>query len=173
MGPLPASSRRPWRLLRELLREMAKFGVVGAVGFVVDVGVFNLLRYDGAGWPAPLADRPVTAKIISVCVATLVTYAGNRHWTWRTRSRRGMSREVSLFFLFNAIGMAISVACLAVSHYLLGFTGALADNIAANGVGLALGTLFRFWSYRTFVFVPAPSFEAPEEAGGEVSKRRP
>jgi putative flippase GtrA len=171
MRPSPASSLR-LRLWR-LLREMAKFGVVGAVGFIVDVGVFNLLRYDGSIWPAPLADRPVTAKIISVCVATLVTYLGNRHWTWRHRSGRAMSREVSMFFMFNAIGLAIAVACLWVSHYVLGFTGALADNIAANGVGLLLGTLFRFWSYRTFVFVPAPSLESSKEAGGEVSKRNP
>ncbi|WP_418606452.1 hypothetical protein [Georgenia sp. SUBG003] len=32
--------------------------------------------------------------------------------------------------------MAIAVGCLAVSHYVLGFTSPLADNVAANGVGL-------------------------------------
>ena len=30
-----------------LVREAAKFGVVGAVGFIVDVGLFNLLRFAG------------------------------------------------------------------------------------------------------------------------------
>jgi putative flippase GtrA len=155
---------------RHLLDEVMKFGLVGTAGYVVDVAVFNLLRFDGGNWPAPLAHKPVTAKIISVCVATMVTYLGNRHWTWRDRSRRGVSREVTAFLLLNGIGMAIAVACLAFSHYVLGYTSALADNIAANVVGLALGTLFRFWSYRTFVFVAAPS-EASE--GGEVSKRSP
>jgi hypothetical protein len=42
--------------------------------------------------------------------------------------------------------------CLWVSHYALGFTGAVADNVSANGVGLALATGFRFWAYRTHVF---------------------
>jgi len=44
------------------------------------------------------------------------------------------------------------VTCLAVSHYALGFTSPLADNIAANVVGLGLATAFRFWSYRRWVF---------------------
>ena len=51
------------------------------------------------------------------------------------------------------------MACLAGSRYGLGsiwpdvFRTPLADNIASYVVGTALGTLFRFWSYRRFVFV--------------------
>jgi putative flippase GtrA len=48
--------------------------------------------------------------------------------------------------------MGIAVACLWFSHYVLDLRSPLADNISANGVGLVLGTMFRFWTYRTFVF---------------------
>jgi putative flippase GtrA len=64
-----------------------------------------------------------------------------------------------LFFILNGIGLGIGLGCLAVSHYVLGamwprvFQTALADNIASFVVGMALGTLFRFWSYRRFVFI--------------------
>lgn len=132
------------------LQELGAFGVVGLTGYCVDVGLFNLLRY--AGDPGLLEDKPLTAKVISVVVATLVTYAGNRHWTWRHRPRSGAHREVPLFFLVNAIGLLIMLGCLGVSHYLLDLTSALADNISANGVGLVLSTTFRFWAYRTHVF---------------------
>lgn len=160
--------------LRHLVDELTKFGLVGALAFVVDVVVFNLLRFDGEVWTGVLAHKPVTAKVVSVTVATTVAYFGNRHWTWRDRSRRRLSREVPTFFLLNAIGMAIAVLCLAISHYLLGFTSALADNIAANGVGLVLGTMFRFWSYRTYVFVRAESAETESSSrGADVSKRKP
>jgi len=133
--------------------EAGKFLAVGGVGFVVDVGLFNLLRF--AGGEGPLYDKPLTAKIVSVVVATMVTYAGNRQWTWRHRERSGYVREYVLFFVLNGIAMGIAVGTLAVSHYVLDLRSPLADNIAANVVGLALGTAFRFWSYRRFVFRPA------------------
>jgi putative flippase GtrA len=137
---------------RRLFEEMLKFGVVGAVAYVVDVAVFNALRYEGELWSGPLSHKPITCKVISVLVATGVTFVGNRSWTWRDRPRRGVRRQLGLFVVLNGVGMLIAVGCLAVSHYLMGFTSALADNISANGVGLVLGTAFRFWAYRRWVF---------------------
>ena len=87
--------------------------------------LFNLLRY--AGDPGVLEHKPLTAKAISVTVATIVTYLGNRHWTWAERERSGARREVTLFFVLNGIGMAIALGCLAVSHYVLDLT------VAAGG----------------------------------------
>jgi putative flippase GtrA len=140
--------------------EVLRFLTVGGLGFVVDVGLFNLLRFDlgfGDG-QGVLVDKPVTAKIISTVAATVVTYFGNRSWTWRDRARNGYLREYVTFFVLNGIAMGIAVLTLAISHYVLGFTSALADNIAANVVGLALGTAFRFWSYRRWVFrAPVPA----------------
>jgi putative flippase GtrA len=136
--------------LRELIHELLKYGVVGSAAFIVDVATFNLLQY---GWEsAPLDGHPLSAKVVSVVAATTFAYVGNRHWTFRHRSRSGLGREYALFFALNAVGLAIALTCLGISHYVLGFTGALADNIAANVVGLALATTFRFWSYRRYVF---------------------
>ncbi len=134
--------------------EVARFLTVGGVGFVVDVAVFNLLRFD-AGFgdgQGVLYDKPLTAKVISVVLATIVTYIGNRTWTWGDRQRTGVLREYALFFVLNGIAMAIAVITLGISHYILGFTSPLADNISANIVGLAMGTTFRFFAYRRWVF---------------------
>jgi putative flippase GtrA len=133
-------------------REMVKFGAVGAVAFLVDVCTFNLLRYGILGVEGPLEGKPLTAKTCSVIVATVVAWLGNRYWTFRHRRRASRRREFVLFFIMNAAGLGIALACLAISHYVLGFQSALADNIAANVIGLGLGTLFRFWAYKTFVF---------------------
>lgn len=146
--------------VEHLVREAAKFGIVGLAALVVDVGLFNLLRY--AGGAGPMYDRPLTAKIVSVSVATTVAYFGNRYWTFRHRGRTSFGREYVLFFVLNGVGLLISVGCLWLSHYALGLTSALADNISANVVGLALGTLFRFWSYRRWVF-PEDAEAAGEE----------
>lgn len=135
-----------------LFGEMARFGAVGVVALAVDVAGFNLLRF--AGGEGPLYDRPLTAKVLSVTASTTVAYIGNRLWTFRHQrsSAVAVHREFALFVLFSAIALGIAVACLAVSHYVLGLTSPLADNIAANVVGLGLATAFRFWSYRRWVF---------------------
>jgi putative flippase GtrA len=154
-----------------LARELGAFGAVGLLAYVIDVSVFNLLRY--AGEPGLLEDQPLTAKAISVAVATLASYAGNRHWTWRHRARGRVRREVTLFVVFNALGLGIALVCLAVSHYALGLTSPLADNVSANVVGLALATGFRFWAYRTHVF-REPVLTPPTSAGAPPpAPRRP
>ena len=132
-----------------IYREAAKFGAVGLMALVIDVGLFNLLMYAGGG---VLNDRPLTAKVISVVFATTFSYFANRFWTFKHRGRTSYAREYILFFVLNAIGMGIALGCLWFSHYALGLTNVFADNISANVIGLALGTVFRFWSYRKWVF---------------------
>lgn len=143
--------------LGDLIHEAAKFGVIGVVALVVDVGLFNLLMYGGG--EGVLAGKPLTAKVVSVIAATTVAYFGNRFWTFRHRETTGYAREYVLFFVLNGVGMGIALSCLWLSHYALGFNSPLADNISANGVGLVLGTLFRFFSYRKWVFREATTEE--------------
>lgn len=140
---------------RRLGAEVAKFGTVGAVAFVIDVGMFNILR---AG---VLSDSPLTAKTISVIVATTFAFVANRHWTYRDRARTGYGRETALFFATNAAALLISWACLAFTHYLLGLDSQLADNISGNVIAVALGTMFRFWVYRTWVFPDSDPVASP------------
>jgi putative flippase GtrA len=156
LAPADASAetpRAPRLLSRAGLRarvgELAKFGSVGAVSFVVDIGVFNLLRF-GPG--DVLHDKPITAKVISVTLATLVAWIGNRQWTFSERRSQNMTRELVGFAVINVGGMLIAIGCLWFSHYVLGLTSGLADNIAANVVGLVLGTIFRYFAYRHLVF---------------------
>ena len=134
-----------------LRREFGKFFSVGALAYLVAVGGFNSLVHLKN---APLASKPLTASIISGVISILVAYLGNRHWTWKDRQRTGAKREVFLFFIINGISLLFGVICLAISRYILGLDSALADNISANVSGVGLGTIFRFWSYRTIVFKP-------------------
>ncbi|WP_407341768.1 GtrA family protein [Pengzhenrongella phosphoraccumulans] len=136
-------------LLRRLLHEVLRFGSVGAVGFLIDVGIFNLLCF--GPWPV-FAENPLRAKVVSVSLATLVAWVGNRQWTFRHRRGRTARYELLLFVLFSFGGLLISVGCLWFSHYSLGLDSPFADNVSANVIGLGLATIFRFVTYRTFVF---------------------
>ena len=131
--------------------ELAKFGTVGALAFVVDVTIFNIVLH--------LSEKPLTSKIVSTVIAATLAFILNRAWSFRHRQRSSVHREYSMFFILNAVGLLIAVSCLGLSHYVLGLHSKLADNIAANGIGVALGTLFRFWSYRRFVWVAKAAVE--------------
>ena len=137
------------RRLHAARHELARFGTVGVLSLVVDLAVFNLLRL------TVLEDKPLTAKIISGVVAAFNAFALNRQWSFKARSRGRVHRELLLFFAINGVGLGISLLCLFVSHYVLGFENKVADNIAANGFGLVLGSAFRFWGYRRFIWAEA------------------
>jgi putative flippase GtrA len=135
--------------LLTLIRELGKFGVVGGVSFLIDLGIFNVLLQAGF--------ETLIAKTISTVIAATVAFLGNRFWTWRHREHHNMARQYTTFFVLNAVGLGIGLACLAISHYGLGhywpaFRSPLADNISGLLIGTALGTLFRFWSYKRWVF---------------------
>ncbi|MEU3163396.1 GtrA family protein [Streptosporangium sp. NPDC006930] len=138
--------RHAYRRLADLARELAKFGTIGAIAFVVDTGGTNLLRF-GLGW------GPLTSKVIATIVAATLAYAGNRYWTFRHREQSGLAREYFLFFVLNGIGLLISLLVIGFVTYTLGLQDVLSYNIALL-TGTALGTLFRFWSYKKWVFLP-------------------
>lgn len=138
-------------------REVAKFGVVGGVAFVIDTGIYVWLL------SGSMAGHPTKAKIIAAAVATVFSWLANRYWTFRHRRRANVLREVVLFIIMNGIGLGIAAACVYISHWVLGFESATADIIAGSVVGLILGTIFRFFAYRFWVF----SEELDQEPGFE------
>ena len=163
--------------MRRLIGQFARFGVVGLVGFVIDFAVFNLLRATIFS-PEEVHEGPFYAKIISTSIAILANWIGNRYWTFREHRGRQLFRAGIEFAIVSLGGMVIGLGCLWVSHYLLGFTSVLADNVSSNVIGLALGTLFRFTFYRLWVFAPhrgepAPALFPDQGPGSAVSDPTP
>lgn len=132
-----------------LIHEAAKFGVVGAAGFAITAAGYNLLYYDVRIGSLRLGS--FTSYLISVLVATAVTFVGNRFWTFRHRDGRGAGRDSALFFILNGLGMGVQYVPLGVTVHLLGRTDRVSDNVALV-IGVAIATLFRFWSYRRWVW---------------------
>jgi len=139
--------------MRSLVAQFARFGVVGAIGFVIDTSIFALLIVTVLS-DSVVHEGPLIAKVISTTVAIAFNWMGNRYWTFRAHRGRQLVREGVEFAIVSVGGMIIGLACLWVSHYLLGFTSEIADVISSNVIGLGLGTLFRFTLYRVWVFAP-------------------
>lgn len=149
--------------LEALVREVAKFGAVGGAGVVVNFVVFNLVRH--------LTEVPVVrASIIATVVATGTNYLGYRYFTYRDRDKLGRTKELTLFLLFSAIGLVIENGLLYVATYGFHWDSPLQSNIF-KFLGIGVATLFRFWSYRTWVFRALPAREAVETAESFLADR--
>jgi putative flippase GtrA len=132
---------------QKFLHEALKFGLVGAMNTVVNFAVFNALIF------TIFPNGQLKANVIATLVALSVSFLLNRHWTYRDRPRSAVRRAYVLFFFFNGVGLAIELGVLGLTKYGLGLDSVMAIN-AAKLLGVVLGTVFRFWSYRTFVFTP-------------------
>jgi putative flippase GtrA len=148
------SIRETYHRFTVLIHEILKFGIVGGIGFVLQLGVTDLLHLK-------LGIGPLTAILVGYVVATVVTFLGNRHWAFKHRQGKGLQRETLLFVALNVIGLGIQEAVVAIAHYGLHMTDSLSYNVA-NIIGIGLGTLFRLWSYRKWVFLAVE--EAPSLA---------
>jgi len=138
-----------------LTKELAKFGTIGLINLVVNFAVFNLL------WLTVLRSGEVKAKAIATIVATTCAYFMNRHWTYRDRPKSTIRREYSLFFFFNLVGLLIEVTVVGVAKYGFHQTHIVVLNLC-TALGIVMGTIFRFWAYRTHVFRPADPALADE-----------
>ncbi|MGN6743243.1 MAG: GtrA family protein, partial [Amnibacterium sp.] len=97
------SSRSEATGTRRLLVQLARFAVVGGLGFVLDTAVFDLLRLTVLA-PERLHDGPIIAKVLSTTVAILANWVGNRFWTFAGSRRGGTGSELLEFLIASLIG---------------------------------------------------------------------
>jgi len=149
---------------QKLFREALKFGIVGGVNTVISFVVFNALAL------TVFHGGQLKANVIATVFATFTSYFMNRHWTYRDRPKSAIRRETMLFVGFNAAGLVIELGVLGIAKYGLGTESLLLLNVF-KFLGLGLATIFRFYTYRTFVFRAAAPAAAPVAVPAPANRR--
>ncbi|MCP2310010.1 GtrA family protein [Kitasatospora paracochleata] len=148
--PRPSLNQR----MRGVSLEAVGFALIGLSGVVVNFAVFWIC-VNGLGLAS------LRSNIAATVVAIATNYLGYRYWLYKDRDAASRKREITLFLLFSGIGMLIETGVLGFSVYVLGLDSHY-EQLGAKVAGLAVATVFRFVSYRTWVFKALPDLEEPE-----------
>lgn len=152
-------------------RELLRFAVVGGASFIITMTITYGLKF------TVLTDKPVTALVIGVLVATVFSYVANREWSFRTRGGRERHHEAALFFVLSAVALGLNALPQLISRYVLGLeqphvgllTQEIADFVSGVVIGTLLGTAFRWWSFKKWVFPEAGARPRLLRGGGRRS----
>ncbi|WP_114721890.1 GtrA family protein [Rhodococcus sp. AG1013] len=144
---------QPFRAIVLRHHELIKFAIVGGTTMVVDLAIFYSLSL------TILEQKPVVAKVLSGVVATILSYVLNREWSFKHRGGRERHHEALLFFTISGIGVLIAAAPLWIANNVFDIRtsmsfGALVvvDFVLNYIIGNLLQMVFRFWSFRRWVF---------------------
>lgn len=143
--------RRPFEL--PSLAEVGRFMAVGGISTTVAFLLFNFLLHGfNPDSHALLSGHPIWAYVIANSVGMVISYELSRSWAFRHRPPRHADGGRTAYVLINVVTMSLPVFCLWFSRNVLGLDSPLADNLAANVIGLAGGLVARFALFRRFVF---------------------
>lgn len=146
-----------------------KFAVVGAIGFIVDFGVSNLLLgpfihmlRDGTGLHdfvarfgvVPQDKALLFAGTISFICAIISNFLWNRYWTYPDSRSKSLRRQFAQFTLVSIAGIVIRAPILAFTYgpftSLVGMSPALEPYKLRIGANLSLVLaviIVMFWNF--------------------------
>ena len=130
--------------MRRALRQLAMFGVGGAIGLVVDFGILELLVVG-------LARDRYTSRLISFLFAATATWIFNRRYTFHGPRRHSLFGEWSRYVVAMSGGFACNYAAYSALVYFFNldrhelFFALAAGSVAGIGVNF-VGS--RYWVYR-------------------------
>ncbi len=132
-------------LVRLFWREVAKFGAVGGVAFVIDSGLTWILVH------TLMEGSDAKARVVGATVATVFAWVANRLWTFRHRRAENKWTEFAKFLLVNILGMGVAVGFTYASKYWLGFENKNVIWMFGN-LGIVVATVMRYFFYRFWIF---------------------
>jgi putative flippase GtrA len=129
------------RALAQRLPQPVRFMIVGGLGLSSDLCVFTVI--------AGFGHHPLAVRLVSLGVATLVTWRLNRMLTF-ARSNRAQSDEAMRYLAVTAVAQGASYAVFAT----LVLTVLAALPQAALLSGAVVGALVSYNGHRLFAFAP-------------------
>jgi putative flippase GtrA len=123
---------------------LARFAVVGTIGFLVDAGVLHLLVAFG-GW------SPFAARLVSFPAALTATFVFNRAWTFRAL-RMSPVLAYGAYGVIQSIGALLNLGVFYLC--LLAVPSLYQRPVIALAIGSGVAMMFNYYASRRLVFRP-------------------
>lgn len=133
--------------MQHLIGQIMKFGVVGALAFLIDYGILMLLSQ-------VLGMDPVIAAGISFCISVVFNYVASMRFVFTHKEGMSKRREFAIFIVLSVIGLGINEACMLAGTAAFG-SGALAVT-ATKVVATAVVMVWNFVSRKLFLDAGQP-----------------
>lgn len=130
------------QLSQRLRHQLARFLVVGAAGFAVDMAVLAFLLY-GLGYVAESGGL-VGSRVLSFVAAITTTFLLNARYTFGASIRRA---KVTHYVLIQLLGALINIGT-----YTFLVLGPFSRPLIAMAIGSAVATVSNFLLVRRFVY---------------------
>ena len=99
--------------MKGLIEQFLKFGVVGAIAFLIDYGVLMLLSQ-------VIGMDPVISASISFVVSVVFNYVASMHYVFTRRDDISRRREFTIFVILSVIGLVINEIIMVIGVNVLG-----------------------------------------------------
>jgi putative flippase GtrA len=135
-----------------VIREMAKFVLVGGLNFLVDMGVLTFLISAFGIFAGALQS---IFKAISFLVAVGNSYLWNKHWTFKGTRSESAGKEFFQFFVVSVGGFLINVGSDYILVNIIGSFGGTTPKVWAQlsaAVASGAAMAWNYIGYKFFVF---------------------
>lgn len=140
-------------LLKKDISEKFRFLAVGGICFIFTVIINFVLKW------TVLSNHPTSAMLVSVALASVLSYYLNKYWTFKKKENRSIL-EFVLFMTVSGIGAFINSAPVYFSRYILGFEHPnvsllfqeVSDFISGPIIGTILAMVFRWFMMKVVIF---------------------
>lgn len=97
--------------MKNLIKQILKFGVVGGIAFAIDYGLFALLTQFGMHY--------LIAQVISFCVSLAFNYIASIKWVFNAKKQT--VKETIIFIILSVIGLGINEFLLYIGVDKMGY----------------------------------------------------
>ena len=157
--------------MKNLLAQIAKFGVVGVICFVIDFGIYTVLNlvFRSAGIDQVFPFYYLVSQLCSFIVSVTVNYILSFKYVFRRREDMSKQKEFVIFVILSAVGLVINEIVLYIGMDIVYSGWAWLHSLLSQTLAETFFKLFATAVVMVYNFITRKMFLEDHSGGSEAS----